>query len=61
MGSGHQYAAAKCGKSIERPRYDYISVNASEENTGNINVQPTQLLGILEVKQNINNSISTEV
>jgi len=61
MGSGHLYASAKCGRSIERPKYDYILVNTSDETTGNINVQPAQLIGILEVTQLINNEISTEV
>jgi len=34
MGSGHLYAAAKCGRSIERPRYDYILVMLQKKPQG---------------------------
>jgi len=61
MGSGHLYATSKVGRSILRPRYDYISVNALEEDTGHTIVQPAQLLCILEVTKNINNKISTDI
>ena len=72
MGTGHLYATSKLGKSKLRPRYDYILVNVSETKTLKNDkneeyidiknfVQPAQLLGILEVKQILNNEIDTQI